>query len=317
MKRFKIIFSTTLLVAACTVLLQAQDINTAIEAYNLGATAAQEGNYITAIEQLDRALELGNTLGEEGASVVTDCKNLIPQLYLRHAKDLASGGDSPSSLPFLDKAAQTALAYGDQTGIGAEVNDLKSKVYYIIANEAFGKKDFAGAIDNYKKVLELDPANGVAYLRLGQSAANSDMEEEAIAALQKAAENGQEDNARRLMASIYLKKAVGAQKNKDWDQVYQAAEKAAEYADNVQSNKLLGLAAMELKRFPEALTSWEKVMRTDPNAKDINTTYYRLAVVNEALGNKASACAFYNKILGDPNFKSIAEYKIKTELKCE
>ena len=82
MKRFKIIFSTTVLVAACTVFLQAQDLNTAIEAYNLGATAAQEGNYITAIEHLDRAMEVGSALGEEGASVVTDCKNLIPQLYL-------------------------------------------------------------------------------------------------------------------------------------------------------------------------------------------------------------------------------------------
>lgn len=317
MKKFKTIFSTTVLAAACTVFLQAQDLNTAIEAYNLGATAAQEGNYISAIEHLDRALELAGTLGEEGASVVTDCKNLIPQLYLRHAKDLAAAGDGPSSLPFLDKAARTANDYGDQTGIEAEVNDLKSKVYYIIANEAFGKKDFAAAIENYNKVLELDPANGVAYLRLGQSAANSDREEEAITALQKAAQYGQEDNARRLMASIYLKKAVGAQKNKDWEQVYEAAGKAIEYADNVQSNKLLGLAAMELKRFPEALTAWEKVMRIDPEAKDINTTYYRLAVVNEGLGNKSAACSFYNKILGDPNFKSIAEYKIKTELKCE
>ncbi|MDD3522784.1 MAG: tetratricopeptide repeat protein, partial [Bacteroidales bacterium] len=279
--------------------------------------AAQEGNYISAIEHLDRALELAGTLGEEGASVVTDCKNLIPQLYLRHAKDLAAAGDGPSSLPFLDKAARTANDYGDQTGIVAEVNDLKSKVYYIIANEAFGKKDFAAAIENYNKVLELDPANGVACLRLGQSFANSDREEEAITALQKAAQYGQEDNARRLMASIYLKKAVGAQKNKDWEQVYEAAGKAVEYADNVQSNKLLGLAAMELKRFPEALTAWEKVMRIDPEAKDINTTYYRLAVVNEGLGNKSAACSFYNKILGDPNFKSIAEYKIKTELKCE
>ena len=65
MKRFKIIFSTTVLVAACTVFLQAQDLNTAIEAYNLGATAAQEGNYITAIEHLDRAMEVGSALGEE------------------------------------------------------------------------------------------------------------------------------------------------------------------------------------------------------------------------------------------------------------
>ncbi|HHV03948.1 MAG: tetratricopeptide repeat protein [Bacteroidales bacterium] len=317
MKKFKHFIATAALVAACTGFTQAQDLNAAIEAYNLGATAAQEGNYITAIEHLNRAMELGTTLGEEGASVVTDCKNLIPQLYLRHAKELAAGGEGPASLPILDKAAKTAAAYGDQTGIQAEVNDLKSKVYYIIANEAFGKKEFALAIENYRKVLELDPANGIAYLRLGQASANSGLEDEAVAALEKAAELGQEDNARRLMGFIYLKKAVGAQKNKDWEQVYQAAGKAVEFADNVQSNKLLGLAAMELKRFQEALTAWEKVMKADPDAKDINTTYYRLAVVYEGLGDKASACAYYNRILNDPNFKSIAEYKIKTELKCE
>jgi tetratricopeptide (TPR) repeat protein len=166
-------------------------------------------------------MELGTTLCEEGASVVTDCKNLVPQLYLRHAKELAAGGEGPASLPILDKAAKTAAAYGDQTGIQAEVNDLKSKVYYIIANEAFGKKEFALAIENYRKVLELDPANGIAYLRLGQASANSGLEDEAVAALEKAAELGQEDNARRLMGFIYLKKAVGAQKNKDWEQVYQ------------------------------------------------------------------------------------------------
>jgi len=317
MKKFKHFIAIAALVATCTGFIQAQDLNTAIEAYNLGATAAQDGNYITAIEHLNRAMELGITLGEEGASVVTDCKNLIPQLYLRQAKELAAGGEGPASLPILDKAAETAAAYGDQTGIEVEVNDLKSKVYYIIANEAFGDKEFDLAIDNYKKVLELDPANGIAYLRIGQASANSGMEDEAIAALEKAAELGQEDNARRLMASIYLRKAVNAQKNKDWEQVYQASGKAVEFADNVQSNKLLGLAAIELKRFPEALTAWEKVMRANPNAKDINTTYYRLAVVYEGMGDKANACAFYNKILNDPNFKSIAEYKIKTELKCE
>ncbi len=259
---------------------------------------------------------MGNALGEDGISVVTDCKNLIPQLYLRHAKELAAGGKGLESLPFLDKAAETAFAYG-QGGIPEEVNDLKSKVYYIIANEAFGKKDFENAIENYNKVLELDPSNGIACLRLGQAFANSGQEENAIAALQNAAQLGQEANANRLLASIFLRQAVGAQKNKEWEQVYEASLKAAEFADNVQANKLLGLAAMELKRFPQALTSWEKVMNADLNAKDINTTYYRLAVVYEGLGDKANACTYYKKILNDPNFKSIAEYKIKTELKCE
>ena len=317
MKRFKTFCATVVLLIACAGFLQAQDLNAAIEAYNLGATAAQEGNYANAIEQLNKALDLGNSLGEEGASVVTDCKNLIPQLYLRQAKEMASKGDGAASLPVLDKAVETALAYGDASGIPEEVTDLKSKIYYIIANEAFGKKDFAQAIENYKKSLEFDPSNGVAYLRLGQASANSGLEDEALAALDKAAELGQEKNAQRLSASIFLKKAVNAQKNKDWEQVYDASSKAIQYMDNAQSNKLLGLAAMELKHFPEALTAWEKVMKSDPQAKDINTTYYRLAVVYEGLGDKANACAYYNKILNDPNFKSIAEYKIKTELKCE
>ena len=317
MRKFKIFCATAVLFVACTGFLQAQDLNAAIEAYNLGATAAQEGNYTVAIEQLNRALDLGAALGEEGASVVTDCKSLIPQLYLRHGKELAANGEGVSALPLLDKAAQTAAEYGDESGIPAEVNDLKSKVFYIMANDAFGNKDFASAIDNYKKVLELDPANGIAYLRLGQASANSGLEDQAIAALEKAAELGQEDNAKRLMASIYLRNAVNAQKSKDWEKVYSAAQKAVELADNVQSNKLLGLAAIELKRFPDALAAWEKVMKTDPAAKDINTTYYRIAVVYEGLGDKANACAYYKKILNDPNFKSIAEYKIKTELKCE
>jgi len=119
------------------------------------------------------------------------------------------------------------------------------------------------------------------------------------------------------LASVFLKQAVSAQKNKNWEEVCDAAQKATEYADNVQANKLLGLAAMELKRFPQALQAWEKVMHANPNAKDINTTYYRLAVVYEGMGDKANACSYYKKIANDPNFKSIAEYKIKTELKCE
>lgn len=99
MKEIKILFAALLAVAYVNVL-HAQDLNSAIEAYNLGATAAQEGNYISAIDNLNRALDLANVLGEEGLSVVEDCKNLIPQLYLRHAKELAAGGQGPESLPF-------------------------------------------------------------------------------------------------------------------------------------------------------------------------------------------------------------------------
>lgn len=296
---------------------QAQDINAAIEAYNAGATAAQEEDYSKALEQLDKAMEMATTLGEEGASVVTDCKGLIPQLYLRLGKAQAAAKQNDAALATLATATEKAKAYGDKSGVVEDAADVTVKVYTLVANEALNAKDFAKALENYKKVLVLDAQNGAAYLRSGMAAANLNMKEEAISAFEKAKEFGQEGNASKQLASLYLKDAVQAQKEKKWNDVYDAAQKAVSENDNTQANKLLGIAAIELKKFQEAVTAWEKVMNAAPDAKDINTTYYRLASAYEGLGNKANACSYYKKIVTDPNFKSVAEYKIKTELKCD
>ncbi len=317
MNKIKTLFATAILLVISLGTAQAQDINAAIEAYNNGATAAQEGNYPVALENLTRALELATALGEEGVSVVTDCKNLIPQLYFRQAKELAAAKNSAEALSVLEKATKTAQEYNDETGIVTEARDVASKIYNIMASDAFNAKDFAAALENYKKVLDFDPQNGAAYLRIGQASANLGKEDDALAAFEKAKEFGQEDNARKLLGSIFLKRAVSAQKSKDWAGTYEAAQKAADETDNVQAYKLIGLAAIELKKYPEALKAWEKVVADNPSAKDINNSFYRMAVVYEGLGDKASACTYYHKILNDPNFKSIAEYKIKTELKCE
>ena len=223
MKEIKILFAALLAVAYVNVL-HAQDLNSAIEAYNLGATAAQEGNYISAIDNLNRALDLANVLGEEGLSVVEDCKNLIPQLYLRHAKELAAGGQGPESLPFLDKASETALAFG-QGGITEEVTDLKSKVFYIIANEAF-EKDFAGAIENFNKVLNWILQRNC-LLASWTGFINSEQEEDGIAALEKQL-LGREASANRLLASVFLKRSRRRTENKDWEGCLMP-HKASEY----------------------------------------------------------------------------------------
>lgn len=313
----KSFIATALFVVASLTFAQAQDINSAIEAYNAGATAAQDGNYADALTQLNKALEIGTALGEEGSSVVADCKSLIPQLYLRLAKEQAAEKKSDEALSTLSKAVETATAYNDENGIPAEANELSGKIYTVIASDAFNAKDFATALTNYNKVLEFDPENGAAYLRIGQALANTGKNAEAIAALEKAKTFGQEANGAKLLGSIYLKEAVAAQKTKKWDEVYAAAQKAVAQVDNAQGNKLLGLAAIELKKYSEAVTAWEKVMKAAPDAKDINATYFRLATAYEGLNDKANACSYYKKLLNDANFKSTAEYKIKTVLKCE
>lgn len=317
MNRIKTLLTTTIITLASFGFVNAQDVNAAIEAYNAGATAAQEENYVAAIEKLTNAMELASALGEEGASVVSDCKNLIPTLYLRQGKELAAAKNNTEALAVLAKASETATAYGDTNGVAAEAKEVCGKVYMAIANGAFNDKNFEEAIANYAQVLAIDPENGAAYLRSGLALLNTGKEEEAIATLEKAKAFGQEAAAAKQLGTFYLKKAVSAQKTKAWQNVYDNAKLSIAQNDAAQANKLLGLAAIELKKFDEALGAWTKVMESNPSAKDINTTYYRMAVSYEGLGQKGNACSYYKKLLSDPNFKSVAEYKIKTELKCE
>ena len=92
MKEIKILFAALLAVAYVNVL-HAQDLNSAIEAYNLGATAAQEGNYISAIDNLNRALDLANVLGEEGCLLLKTVKILFLNCIC----------DTPKNWPQADK----------------------------------------------------------------------------------------------------------------------------------------------------------------------------------------------------------------------
>ena len=45
--------------------------------------------------------------------------------------------------------------------------------------------------------------------------------------------------------------------------------------------------------------------------------FYYLAQAYEAKKNPAKACGYYKQLMADPTYKQIAEYKVKTELKCK
>ena len=78
----------------------------------------------------------------------------------------------------------------------------------------------------------------------------------------------------------------------------------------------MGLSAVQLKKFDDAIETLEKYYAMDTNAKDKASTLYNLATAYEGKGNNAKACGYYKQILTDPTYKQIAEYKVKTQLKC-
>ena len=73
-------------------------------------------------------------------------------------------------------------------------------------NTAYKAKDMANAIAAYTKVTEIDPTNGNAYLLIGRSYAATGKAEEAVAAYEKAAANGEEKDAKKQLSNLFLLK---------------------------------------------------------------------------------------------------------------
>jgi tetratricopeptide (TPR) repeat protein len=285
----------------------AQDLSQAGELYNNAATALNEGNSQVALDGFKQALAAAEALGEEGAALATDCKNIIPKIYIQLGKEAASNKDMDKAAELLGQANKLATEYG-QPEVAASAKETLTQVLIADGNSLLNEKKYAEAIASYTKATELDPANGVAYLRIGMCKGASGDEQGAIEAYNKAAENGQEANAKKQMGNIYAKKAVACYKAKDNQGAVDAAVKASEYGNSAAA-KVGGICAFNLKKNDQAISLLEPL--AGPDAKTNDVKYY-LARAYEAKGNNAKACTYYKAVASDAKYKAFADSKIGT-----
>lgn len=315
MKKFKTFLAICAVALLSAVNLQAQDLAAATETYNAAATSLNDGNYVSAIENFNKALKMLEGLGEEGQTLMAEAKSIIPQIHLRYGKELAAAKDIDNAVIQLKKAIETGKSYA-VADVVTEATDLLPQVLMADANALLNEGKFAEAIVEYNRVIKADPENGTAYLRIGMAQSRLNKEAEAVAAFEKALELGEKDNASRQLSVIYLKKAAAMLGAKNWAGSFENAQKSNDYNESGQSLKILGLSANQLKKFDDAISALEKYYAMDTNAKDKSSTLYNLATAYEGKGNNAKACGYYKQILTDPTYKQIAEYKVKTQLKC-
>lgn len=295
--------------------IQAQDLTAATDTYNVAAKALNDGNYIPALENFNKALKMLEGLGEDGEIMLAEAKNIIPQIHLRYGKELAANHDIEGAVIQLKKAIETGKSYSI-ADVVTEATDLLPQVLMADANNLLNDGKFAEAVVEYTRVLKIDPENGTAFLRIGMAQSRLNKEAEALAAFEKAIEFGEKENASKQISVIYLKKSVAFMNAKNWTGVFDNAKKSNGYNESGQSLKLMGLSAVQLKKFDDAISSLEQYYAMDTNAKDKASTIYNLATAYEGKGNNAKACGYYKQILNDPTYKQIAEYKVKTQLKC-
>ena len=290
--------------------MSAQDINKAIELANNGNEAFQMGEYGLAIDAFKSSLAIAEGLGEAGAEHAGTCKTAICNIHLANAKNLLKAADYDGALAKLNETITVAEGYGAAETV-ADASSLIPNVYMAKGNASLKAKDMADAIASYTKVTELNPANGDAYLRLGRALAASGKVDEAVAAYESAAANGEEADAKKQLSNLFLKMAQAKTKVKDYQGAIDNALKANSYLENANAYKIAASSAQKMGNNAQCIEFYEKYLEIKPDAKDAAGVTFTIAALYQQMGNNAKAIENYEKVASDPQYGTGAQEQLK------
>ena len=307
MKKIILFFAAAIMAAGVA---SAQDINKAIELANSGNEAFQLGEFALAIDAFKESLAIAEGLGEEGNEHANTCRTALCNLYLAHAKTLIKASDFDGALAKLNETIAVAEGFGEADTV-EDAKALIPQVYMQKGNTAYKAKDMAGAIEAYTKVLEINPANGDAYIVLGRAYAATGKMEEAVAAYENAIANGEEATAKKQLSTLFLKKAQACAKAKDNQGTIDNALKANEYLENANAYKLAASAAQKMSDNAKCIEFYEKYLEIKPDAKDAAGVTFTIAALYQQMGNNAKAIENYEKVASDPQYGTGAQEQLK------
>jgi len=287
----------------------AQDMAQATELYNNGATAISMENWTEALDCFQKALEMGNTIGEEAQELVANCKKAIPGVSLQIAKDLIKAEKYDEAAAKLDAAAKIAQEY-ENAEVAEEAKELVPKMWLQKGADALKLKDFASAADGFAKSYAIDTTAGKTALYLGQALGQLGKTEEAVEAFQHAAWNGEQETALGQISNLYVKEANTAFKAQKWADAVKAADKANDFAENATAYLIAGQASQKLSKNADAIKNFEKYLELKPTASNAGAITYTVAALYQGAKNNAKALEFYKKIQNDAKFGAQAKQMI-------
>ena len=287
----------------------AQDMSAAVETFNMGAQTL-ESNKAEALTQFKSALTQFEACdAEEAAEMIAQCKKIIPQTMVSIAKEQINESKYDEALETLKEAAGVAEGYG-QEEIAVEAKDLVPTAYTRKGAALMKAKDFVGAAAAFKGAVSLVPEDGRTQLLYGQALMQAGDNDNAVAALEAAAANGKEDQAKKLLSNLFLKEGMALVKaNKSADAIA-ALEKANSYAESANAYKLIASANTKLGKSKAAIEAYKKYLEVDPNAKDAADVMFTIAATAQKAGDKATAIEYYKKLSGNAKYAAQATQQL-------
>ena len=270
MKKF--VYSICALFAAATISF-AQDVNEATDLFNAAVEYLNLGDKASALENFQKAYDIAKECGEAGQALVDQCESTIPQLALMVAKDYVKAGDYATAVAKAKEASAIAASMNADSVV-AEADALVPNIYMQQGNVLIKAKDYEGAIVAYTNTLALNPTNGKAYINMAAAYDKLGQTDKAEETYLLAAANGQEKAANKALGNIYLKKALAANKAKQFGQAIDLAKKSNSFNETSKAYYIIGLAAQNSNKLDEAIAAFEKYLELEPsaaNSQDVRT----------------------------------------------
>ncbi|MBR1490129.1 MAG: tetratricopeptide repeat protein [Bacteroidales bacterium] len=287
----------------------AQDFNAAVETFNMGAQTL-ETNKAEALTQFKNALAQFQACEEaEAAEMIAKCKEVIPQTILSIAKEQINEAQYDEAVATLKEAAAVATEYGIEDVI-ADTKELIPNAYTRKGAALLKEKDFAGAAAAFKEVVTLDPADGQSQLLYGQALMQAGDNDAAVAALEAAAANGKEDQAKKLLSNLFLKEGMALVKAGKSADAIEALEKSNGYVESANAYKLIASANTKLGKSAKAIEAYKKYLEVSPEAKDAADVMFTIAATAQKAGDKATAIEYYKKLSGNAKYAAQASQQL-------
>jgi tetratricopeptide (TPR) repeat protein len=234
---------------------------------------------------------------------------------MKMAKDAYRAKEWDKAVELFNKTKEVATEYGNAdvaTEAESLIGNTKANQLGTLAAEAKKLKDYATAASYYKQMVEMDPANGAFALQLGDAYYRMKDWDNAVAALESAMANGQEVKAKGLLSNVYLSRCQEALKLKKNQEALDCAMKANEYKENANAYKLGASAARVLNKVSECEEMYLKYLELKPNASDASDIKVTLAETYRKAGNKAKAREYFQMLVNDPKYGTVAKQVLPT-----
>jgi len=302
--------------------LSAQDRNDVIKAYNEGAKASQT-DIPAAIAAFENVISLADKVGDTAADLKQQAIQVLPGLYF---KDAYSALNAKKPAAEIIKAAKKAVASSEK--YNSKTNkDNSDKVliqgYNMLANEYFGKNDYASALLVYDSVLSVNPGYSSAIYNKALIYAKQqnfpEFEKSIDQFLEKLkATNDQEKTKQASKMALEYFRAAGSkasQANK-LDDALSLLNKAAKYGEDKDLYYYFADVYNKQKNFDQGAENANKGLALETGAPEAKAKFYfQLATAQMGKGQKEEACAsFKNAMFGPFAEPSKAQ---RTSLKCQ